>query len=62
MLEGPSTLSKNRVTSGRTPVVETYVRRSNWLFEILVLSEIGGQVKEVCGGSAYEVISLDADI
>lgn len=41
---------------------ETYVRRSLLVFDIFVLSEVGGQVKDVCGGSAYDVINLDEDI
>jgi hypothetical protein len=32
------------------------------LFEIFVLREAGGQVKDVCGGSAYDVISLEEEI
>jgi hypothetical protein len=60
--EGPSVVSVKRVICARDPAVETYVRRSNLAFEIFVLNEVGGQVKDVCGGSAYDVISLDEDI
>lgn len=62
MFEGPSADSVNKVICDSDPVVETYVRRSNFAFEIFILSEVGEQVKDVCGGSAYVVISLEEAI
>lgn len=43
-------------------MVETYVRRSTLCLEIFVRMDVGGQVKDVCGGSAYEVINFEEDI
>ena len=60
--EVPSVVSEKRVTCGCGPVVETYVRRWILDFEIFVLSEAGAQVKVVCGGNAYEVMSLEEEI
>ena len=62
LFKGPSVVSENRVTCGCDPVVETYVRRWILDFECLVLSEVGAQVKDVCGGNAYEVMSLEEEI
>jgi hypothetical protein len=62
LFEEPSVISEKTVTCGCDPVVETYVRRWILLFEIFVLREVGGQVKDVCGGNAYEVMSLEEEI
>ena len=62
MFKGPSVVSVKRVTCGWDPVVETYVRRWILDFESLVLSEVGAQVKYVCGGNAYEVMSFEEEI
>lgn len=62
LCDSPSTDSAKRVICACDPVVETYVRLSIFAFEIFVLSEVGGQVKDVCGGSAYDVISLEVEI
>lgn len=48
----PSVDSWNSVSPDWDPLVETYVRRSTLLFEIRVRRELGGHVKEDCGGSA----------
>lgn len=41
-------------------LVETYVRRSiPFLPEFFKRTEQGGQVKDDCGGRAYEVISFE---
>jgi len=42
--------------------VDAYVRRSVLLLEIRVRNEVGGQVKDDCGGKAYEVINLEDEI
>lgn len=62
LFDSPSVVSENRVTCGCGPAVETYVRRWILLFEVFVLREVGGQVKDVCGGSAYDVMSLEEEI
>ena len=59
---GPSALSQKREICACAPVVETYVRRSILVLEVLDLVDVGGQVKMDCGGSAYEVINLDEAI
>lgn len=62
----PTVTSWNRVTCvsvrAPDPFVETYVLLSSCFLEIRVLTEHGEQVKDVCGGSAYDVTSLDAEI
>ncbi len=62
MFADPSVISENREICDCGPAVETYVRRSTLVFEILVRIEAGAQVKDVCGGSAYEVINLEEEI
>tara|TARA_R110002060_G_scaffold57739_6_gene67955 strand:+ start:74 stop:367 length:294 start_codon:yes stop_codon:yes gene_type:complete len=57
----PFVVSWNRVSPDCDPLVETYVRRSTLVFDTRVRRELGGQVKEDCGGSAYEVMSLEEE-
>lgn len=58
----PSVISRKSVTCDCVPAVDAYVRRSTLCFEIRVLNELGEQVKDDCGGRAYDVINLDEDI
>lgn len=62
VVDGPSITSLNTVTCACVPEVAAYVRRSACVFEIRVLKEHGAQVKDDCGGSAYDVISLEEEI
>jgi hypothetical protein len=59
--ESVSVNSVKSVICARGTLVETYVRRSTLVFEIRVLRELGGQVRDDCGGSAYEVINFEFD-
>lgn len=52
--------SRNSVRLEVALCVETYVRRSMLFFPVIFKrTEQGGQVKDDCGGRAYEVMSFE---